>query len=284
MALPATESFTGSAGPVASPPWTRRPITTLAQDGSGLGTNTFSSAADSYALWSADAFPDDQYAECTARYTPANAGDDWIDLYLRATESSGVIQTGYAAFTNGLDSTEFGKYSGGSYTQLAVDNSVTFATGDVVRFTVTGTQVTLEINGTPVLSIADSDWTSGAAGCGVTSVSQHARIDDWVADAAVAGTPGVHVITGRGLFVFDGAPAYLETQLSGALSSRSTGAAEPPNYYHAGMISWGTSHGAMVAYPVTRETDLVAIPTGMTTLWYEFESGINATVTELSAP
>lgn len=284
MALPATENFTGSAGAVTNPPWTPSPIVALAYDGSGHGTVNTGAAQDGTALWNADAFPDDQFSQCVVAFSPSNPGDDFINLYVRCVESGGAITDGYAMFTDAQTDTEIGKFNSGSYTQLATDPSIVWASGDVLRFTVTGTQLTLELNGTPVLSISDSDHTSGAAGAGIFSTTANAKIDDWVGDAAAAGTPGVHVITGRGFLTFDGTPAYLETQLSGALSSRSTGAAEPPNYYHAGMISWGTSHGAMVAYPVTRETDLVAVPTGMTTLWYEFESGINATVTELSAP
>lgn len=96
--------------------------------------------------------------------------------------------------------------------------------------------------------------------------------------------PHVHPVSGRGNFSVT-SPAWLSTEVPTIPDRLSAGLAEPPNNYHVGMISWGTvAHGAMAAYPVTRQLDLVAVPAGMDTVWYEFAAGVTATITELAAP
>ncbi len=93
---------------------------------------------------------------------------------------------------------------------------------------------------------------------------------------------GAHVVTGSGSFAVV-SPAALSIGLTGITGATGQGKANPPNYYHVGMLRWGTTHGVMTAYPVTSDTDLVALPAGITIVYYEFASGITATITELSA-
>lgn len=95
--------------------------------------------------------------------------------------------------------------------------------------------------------------------------------------------PGTHIVTGRGSFAID-APAWISTSIDGIDGSFASGQAEPPNWYHVGMLRWGTANGAMLAYPVTGELDLVQLPSGMTELHYEFRAGITATIVELATP
>lgn len=92
---------------------------------------------------------------------------------------------------------------------------------------------------------------------------------------------GAHVVTGRGNFAIT-SPAVLSIALTGIPARLTYGAAEPKNWYHVGMLRWGTANGVFTAYPVTADTDLVILPAGMTILYYEFASGITATITERS--
>jgi hypothetical protein len=92
-----------------------------------------------------------------------------------------------------------------------------------------------------------------------------------------------HVVTGRGNFALS-SPVWLSITITGRPSRLTSGAAEPPNWYHVGLVSWGTANGAMETYPVTRDLDLVQLPPGMTMFWYNFASGVTATVNPRAAP
>lgn len=116
---------------------------------------------------------------------------------------------------------------------------------------------------------------------------ENGTVGDLVADnfLAFSGSPdGVHEdISGRGFFDLLGRE-WLQTSIAGRPAYLTHGQAEPPNWYHVGMLSWGTVNGVMQAYPVTRDADLVRIPSGMTRLYYEFAGGVVATIVELVAP
>lgn len=160
---------------------------------------------------------------------------------------------------------------------------VAAASGDVLRLTVIGTALTATLNGVPKLAVVDSAIASGSAGvyliCSGGAVTD-TQLDDWSADNA---PPQSHTVSGTGSITVS-APAFLALAISGRPARLSSGAANPPNWYHVGMLSWGTANGAMVAYPVTRDADLVQLPAGMSTVWYEFASGVTAVITELTAP
>lgn len=104
-------------------------------------------------------------------------------------------------------------------------------------------------------------------------------------DNVIGGPPavaGTHIVTGRGNFTV-GTCSWLSVSLS-AHAVQSKGNAEPPNYFHLGQLSWATANGAMVAYPVTRDLDLVQLPAGMRKVYYQFAPGLTATIVELTSP
>lgn len=168
-------------------------------------------------------------------------------------------------------------------------SDVTFVEGQsrLIVLRAEADSITLSVDGVPTLSATDSGNTTGVGGVavggngGVGWSVDNFSVDDIGADP----DPGSHVVDGRGSVSIDTATEWLSTVIVGRPTVLSNGAAEPPNYYHVGMLSWGTeAHGAMVAYPVTRDLDLVRIPLGMDTLWFEFASGVTATITELPTP
>jgi hypothetical protein len=77
-------------------------------------------------------------------------------------------------------------------------------------------------------------------------------------------------------------PAVLKISITGIGGNISWGNAEPKNYYHLGMIRWGTANGVFPAYPITSDTELVILPANMNILYYEFAAGVTATIVEQS--
>lgn len=288
MALPATEGFSGGSGALPDPPWTHL-NNTIDQDGSGAGTVT-AAGSDCLAVWNADSFGSDQSASITAKSTLSGDASQYLGLVLRSdgfAEGSGTM---YQFFTDGGSDTRIVKVLAGTFSDLDTNNAVTVAVDDVLEFSVVGTALEVTLNGSPILTATDSDIAGGTTG--IVAGSQFGAgflfFDDWTADSSGGGGGGgtsPFTVTGRGSVTII-SPAFLkiETDHADYPVFVTSGNAEPPNYYHVGMISWGTANGAMTAYPVTREVDLVEVPAGMDTLWYEFASGITAVITELADP
>jgi chitodextrinase len=77
-----------------------------------------------------------------------------------------------------------------AWTLLASHASQNMASGDVVRLTVSGSTLTLRVNGTDILSANDTTLTGGAPGLGgAASTSPQGAWDNWSGDD-VAGTGG----------------------------------------------------------------------------------------------
>jgi hypothetical protein len=283
MALPAHEDFTGAAGNIDAPPWTLQYVTCPGRDGSGHGTIP---NGNGNGLWGSDAFPNDQFAEIDTLWTPSSGGVDYVILWVRGTFDFGTgdVGDGYWLATDGVSDTSIIKRIGGTDTTLGTFNSFTFSSGDRLRLEAVGTNIGLSKNGVGIFSVSDADIAGGAAGVGGFSGGAYLT-DNWTGDAAAGGgpPPGTHVVTGRGSFGI-ASPAFLKIALDGLPGRFTTGAAEPPNYYHVGMVSWGTANGHETAHVVTREIELIPVPANMTLLAYEFASGLTATITELGAP
>jgi len=283
MALPATESFTGAAGGLPNPPWTNRYVYFLGQDGAGHAALTYGFGE---ALWNADTFPDDQFSECVALWTPSIPTQDYLQLWTRGTFDFGAgdIGDGYFLATDGVSDTAIWKRVSGTDTSLATHNSFAFSSGDTIRLAVVGTTLEVTRNGASIFTTTDFTHASGAAGMGGIDGGAFLA-DNWQGDAATLSgpPPGTHVVSGRGNFAIS-TPAYLLVSLAGVGGSFQQGNAEPPNYYHVGMVSWGTSNGVFTAKVLTRTTEVLALPPGMTLLYYEFASGITATIVESGTP
>lgn len=207
---------------------------------------------------------------------------------IRATVEGGL--SGYAGGWNSdlggwaiwrLDANVPTLLAGNALPTLEPDSVVSillFAVGDSLQLNVDG-----ELNCT----VSDATYTApGRGGLILAPIAADRftlssfRISDGY---EISPGAGIHVVSGRGNVVLE-SPAWLSIQMVDLPDTVQSGFAEPANYYHVGMISWGTDHGAMAAYVVTRLIDLVQLPPGMTILYYEFAPGITATITELAAP
>jgi hypothetical protein len=288
MALPAVYSFPGPAGPLPSPPWTQANTDTLNDDGGGHADTSSGATDDCIAYWTADTMPDDQQVQVDSEGALPGDGSQYIELYLRSDLNPRTSGTLYGFYTDGGSDTAISKWISGTQTVLSTDNAITVGAGDTILFTVNGAALEVFINGVSVLTATDGSIASGQTGMGLYSgfgpgfvLAQNFQTDVF----GGGGGSAVHSVSGRGNFAVT-SPAWLSTVLTGPYPPYvSSGQAEPANLYHAGMLSWGTSaHGAMKAYPVTRELDLVELPAGMDTVWFEFAPGVAAVVTELASP
>jgi hypothetical protein len=280
-----TDSFTDAAGTalIAHPAdvgstWTQDTAGALTIQGSAL---TCSASSARSALNGASAPGSDYSVSCSLLIAYYGDGDR-AGVYGRL---DGPLQNGYLAIWN--DST-------GSYELYSLVSSVPMLIGSQaaplqttgsfrIELRMVGTTISVYVDNVLLISVTDSS-VSAPGGAGLyfnTSPYSDISIDD-----IAAGDPPVspvHVVTGRGNFVIV-SPPWLQVVLSGIPARVSFGSAEPRNYFHVGIISWGTANGTLLAYPVTRELELVSIPAGMTILSYYFAPGVTATITEMAAP
>lgn len=286
MPLSVTYAFPGGAGVVADPPWTQLGGANVEQNGAGVADVDSVTTDDCIVIWNEDVFPDDQLVQVKSVQTLNGTGTAYIELLVRSDGTASVSGTYYQVVTDGGSDTKLRSIIAGVQTQLGAADGTLIAAGDVLQLEANGTAITFRVNGVDIIGVTDVTVTSGQPGFGLFSAFGQgvAQIQDFAATGD-GSAPGTHTLSGRGNITIT-SPAFLSTSLSGTFPVfATTGQAEPPNYYHVGMISWGTTaNGAMVAYPVTRIVDLVQLPAGMDTLWYEFVSGVIAVVTELATP
>lgn len=280
MALPASDNFNRANGGLGAnwstiTGWTAPQIAgNLVEPGAAGGT-------DSAARWNADAFGNDQFSQITV----VNAGSSTNDVVGVVVRAAAAANTFYQALVRGPIGAscliQVRKVVAGTITVLGT-TLAPVAVGDTFRLTVVGTTLTATVNGVLRVEVGDSAIAAGSAGIYLFDAASvtSAQLDNWS-----GGTPAVttHTLTDSGSVAIS-SPSFLSIAITGRPSRLTSGAANPPNWYHVGMLSWGTGNGAMTAYPVTRDADLVALPANMTTLWYEFVSGVTAVVTELAAP
>lgn len=281
MAIPVADNFNRANGGLGAN-WSTITSRSAPQIvGNLVEASAVGAATDSAARWSADAFNADQFAQIaiTTINTDVNKA---VGLVVRAASAA---QTYYKLTAKGpiaLSLVELVKTVAGVNTTLASGTEV-FATGDLLRLAVTGSALVASKNGTPILQTIDSGIATGNPGIylfdGTGSLSD-SQLDNFTADN-VAST--VHTVSGSGSFAV-ASPSFLKTSITGRPSIVTSGAANPPNWYHVGMLSWGTANGVLTAYPVTRDLDLVQLPAGMNIVYYEFVSGVTAVITELGGP
>jgi hypothetical protein len=285
MALPASDSFTASAGPLADPPWTTPSADKPVYTGSGE-CEVGGAGSDEIAVWNSDSFGPDQYAECSVKIATPPVNYCGINLVVRSDGADFSTGTCYLTTWAGGTQYEIYKLVSGSFTRLDQQFHTAAVDGDVLRLDVVGSVLTYTVNGVQVATAVDSDIASGQPGFDLTSDDGPGflQITSWTADASSAPPPpGTHVVTGRGVESIS-SPAWLSTSISGRPAHLGNGPAEPVNYLHMGSLSWGSSNGVMNRYIVTRDLDLVNVPDGMTELHYEFADGITATIVELATP
>lgn len=151
----------------------------------GVGTDGFHDAA----MYVGRTWANDQYSQVAIIDTTA-----FLVAACVRMDTGGSTRTGYCG---GYDNEALGhnrytifKWVSGTLTTLATHGSTTAANSDVIKLTVTGTSLSLSVNGTPdVVTATDSDIASGNAGININGASTTLRyLDDWAGDD-VSSTP-----------------------------------------------------------------------------------------------
>ena len=209
------------------------------------------------------------YAGVCARWTGGISGTGY-DLVFSVSDTKWYLESSVAGVKSTLGTFLDSSFTSGTR-QCTLDCS--------------GTTIIASIDGIPQITVTNSAVSAANfAGLAVApAAADSPAIDNFIASDVTPPPPGTHVVSGRGNFSIAGL-GWLSTSITGRPGHLTHGAAEPPNYYHVGMISWATTNGTMASYPVTRDLDLVQIPTGMSELFYEFVVGVTATIVELSGP
>lgn len=192
MALPATDSFTGTDWQQLtdySANWSYVNGSMLIYSNSVMYDS--GASGNAIARWNADTFADDQYSQ--VRIVSMGAAQ-YVGVAVRCSAASfscyGVIvNAGYL---------EFYKWVNASYSSLGFTSSVTFAPNDILRMEANGTTVRVLQNGTERISITDSALTSGQPGLSALNYNQDSRMDDWQGgNLAVAAVTSVMLIGTR---------------------------------------------------------------------------------------
>jgi hypothetical protein len=170
MALPATDTFTGSNNdPINTSNWT-----TLLGSFVVFGNRAIGQVSvDSLAFWDADTFADDQYAQVT--YTQ-NYGY-YAGPVVRAAATRGY----WARVESSTSITLYRIDNSSSFNLLQTIGSLTIANGDVIRIEAEGTTIRVYQNGTQRgTDEVDATYSSGSAG--IASYTDAAYLDAFEAD------------------------------------------------------------------------------------------------------
>jgi hypothetical protein len=143
--------------------------------GLASGTQSGSTVYDDSTAVLASSWNSDQMAQATVfTVNPNSSIDQAVELHLRTTITVDGI-TGYAfKFGCGSDGSQYVqilRWNGplGSWTELDSQTGPGLRNGDVVKATAVGNTLTAYINGTPILSVTDSTYTSGSPGIGFSN-------------------------------------------------------------------------------------------------------------------
>lgn len=171
-ALPVTDAFTASDGSGLadySASWTQT------SSGFGIYNNSVQAGGgETLALWNADAFANDQYAQ--GKFT-ALVPDGMVGVAVRLDGSA----NGYACTTNFLATgLEIRRMATGTATIIGA-YSGTVSVNDVVRLEVVGNALTCKLNGTTRIGpVTDTNYATGSAGlAGYSGNTYNTRLDDW---------------------------------------------------------------------------------------------------------
>ena len=113
--------------------------------------------------WSANTFTNDQWAQITIVDFSAADGVQ-TGILLRAATSPTNTWYRVSARHNLADTTKIFKVVAGVSTSLAVDNTVTWASGDILYVEVSGTNINVKRNGVLVVTVSDAALASGRIG------------------------------------------------------------------------------------------------------------------------
>ncbi len=198
MSLPATDAFAGTGALSGS--WTVQlgtPQRVSSHFASPSGT-------ENTAFWNADAFNNDQYAQCVL-----NNGLQFGGPIVRASGTAGSSQF-YWALGCSVASGGTGvlyKYVTGSYTSLGTFNT---DVGHTSKLQIVGSGITLFDNGVSILTASDAGIVSGSAGLGGYGTAAP-LLDTWQADNVGGG--GTTISPTGAALVLAGATALLSLGL-----------------------------------------------------------------------
>lgn len=177
--------------------WTVGPIATLFIDGNTCATNNIGGTSE-YEYWSANTFSPNQYSEATILSV-----NNFSAVVVRG---SAVADTYYGggcnAFSFGNNRQRIWKRIAGVDTSLAVAAATVIAANDLVRLTVSGTLLTLSVNGVNVLSVIDTTLATGNPGLASRSAGTLVHtFDDWTGGGVI----------GTEVFAMDDLPATVSS-------------------------------------------------------------------------
>lgn len=139
--------------------------------------------AENSAIWTADAFEDDQYSQFVLR-----TGNVFQAALVRW--QSGAY-SGYLADSNVWGASgraAIFRVDAGGFTQLALgsDGSAQWADGDTLKLEVIGTTIKVYRNGVEVLSATDANYTTGSPGLRLFN-GFVSGVDDWLGGPIAGG-------------------------------------------------------------------------------------------------
>lgn len=281
MALPATDNFTRANGGLGAN-WTTVTGASAPQIVGNLVEPAAVGGTNSEARWNADALGNDQYAEIVIVALNTASGRQAAAM-VRCASAARTFYSAQASGPLGATTTiTLEKRVAGTKTVLG-SVVTTVAANDVLRISAVGTVLTATLNGATVIQLIDSTIAAGSPGLVIATdvgAITDAKLDSWRADVLPGST---HTVSGTGSFAM-ATPTWLSVSITGRPARLTSGAANPANWYHVGMVSWGTANGAITAHPITRDLELLQLPPGQNTLWYAFVSGVTAVITELTGP
>jgi hypothetical protein len=183
MAVLATDNFNRADNASLGANWTICTGTNLNASGFqivSLHVEPASSAVDSMEVWSAVAFPNDQYAQaaCTVTGTTGGTGPG---VFVRGTAGNNPPCYRATVCKAASNNVEIIQQVGTTYTNIGF-RTTTWVDGDILRLQVSGTTIRVYQNGVQLgADITDAVLTTGSAGIIYSSTASGSQIDNWEA-------------------------------------------------------------------------------------------------------
>lgn len=180
MALPATESFTGTNGARVNS-LTNWDGCRSDSPGSGLAIQSNAAQPDaSFQLgdwWTTDAFSNDQYSKGVIA---ALASGVYVGVGVRMGGTDGGSNlSGYIFTSDSADGCYLEKYTAGTWQGVLATGSV-FSNGDTVEIRISGNAITCLVNTVSRLTYTDNSSPISSGAAGITGYGNGAsRIDSW---------------------------------------------------------------------------------------------------------
>jgi len=141
----------------------------------------------------AETYQSDQYSQVQVTSTQLT-GSQWIGPAVRSQNSGQDLYLGIYFWNGGSPELRLYERNSGGWTQLGSSYSTSgLAAGAVLALTATGSTISFLLNGSPVVTVTDTDLTGGAPG--IMSYGT-ARVDNWVGGNNGGGSSASYTIGG----------------------------------------------------------------------------------------